>query len=254
MSGFSAFFAKELLEIRRTWRIWVLPGMLLFFAITSPVIAAVTPQLVSSLAGAEPGLVIQLPDPTAADSFEQFLKSLNQIVLIAVVIAGAGVISGERSSGTAVLALTKPLSRAAFVLAKILAQLLLLVGFTAIATLICIAFTQVIFGPAPWLPVATAVCLWLVNAILLVVMMTLFSAWFPSRGAAAGAGLAYLLLTLILSIWPRAVSYSFVGLPSLADAALAGRPVVWTWPVATAALSSLALTLAAVSIFERREL
>jgi ABC-2 type transport system permease protein len=232
----------------------VLPGILLFFAITSPVVAVLTPRLVSSLAGAEPGLVIQLPDPTAADSFGQFLKSLNQIVLIAIVIAGAGVVSAERSSGTAVLALTKPLSRAAFVLAKILAQLLLLAGFTAIATVICTALTQAIFGSASWLPFAAAVCLWLVNAILRGVMMTLLSAWFPSRGAAAGAGLAFLLLTLILSIWPPAVSYSFIGLPSLAGAALDGRAVAWTWPVATAALTSLALTFAAVRIFERQEL
>ena len=34
MSGFSTFLAKEFTEIRKTWRIWVIPGMLLFFAIT----------------------------------------------------------------------------------------------------------------------------------------------------------------------------------------------------------------------------
>ena len=57
MSGFSTFLAKEFTEIRKTWRIWVIPGMLLFFAITSPIIADITPALmrVSSTAlGAEP--------------------------------------------------------------------------------------------------------------------------------------------------------------------------------------------------------
>lgn len=254
LSGFRAFFAKEMLEIRRTWRIWVIPGMLLFFAITSPIIALVTPSLVSSLSGSQPGLVIQMPDPTATDSFAQFLKNLTQIVLIAVVIAGAGVVSGERSSGTAVLVLTKPLSRAAFVVAKILAQLLLLVCFTAIGAVICAALTNVLFGPAPWLSFVTAVCLWLVNAMLLVVVMTLFSAWFPSRGAAAGAGLAFMFLTLLLSLWPRAVTHSFVGLLSLAGTALAGRPVAWIWPVATAAAGSIVLAVAAVKVFERQEL
>jgi ABC-2 type transport system permease protein len=254
MTGFGAFLVKEMHEIRRTWRIWVLPGMLLFFAITSPIIALVTPDVVSSLAGSQPGLVINMADPTATDSFTQFLKSLDQIVLIAVVIAGAGVVSGERSSGTAVLALTKPLSRAAFILAKVLAQLLLLVGFTAIGTITCAALTRVLFGPAPWLPFVTAVSLWLMSATLLVVVMTFFSALFPSRGAAAGAGLAFLLLTLLLSLWPRAVSHSFVGLLSLSGAALAGRPVPWIWPVATAALGSLAIALAAAKVFERQEL
>ena len=31
MTGFTAFLWKEFVEIRRTWRIWVIPGMLVFF-------------------------------------------------------------------------------------------------------------------------------------------------------------------------------------------------------------------------------
>ena len=123
MTGFGAFLWKEFVEIRRTWRIWVIPGMLVFFGVTSPIIAALTPALVRSMAASQPGVVIQIPPPTALDAYGQFLKNLNQFVLIAVIIAGAGVVSGERSSGTAVLALTKPLSRGAFVLAKILSQI-----------------------------------------------------------------------------------------------------------------------------------
>ena len=44
MSGFAAFAGKEAREILRTWRIWVLPGILLFFALTGPVLAKLTPQ------------------------------------------------------------------------------------------------------------------------------------------------------------------------------------------------------------------
>jgi ABC-2 type transport system permease protein len=254
MKGFGAFFSKELLEIRRTWRIWVIPGMLVFFALTSPIIALVTPRLVSSLAGSQPGLVIRMPEATATDAYAQFLKNLAQLVLIAIVIAGAGIVSGERSSGTAVLTLTKPVSRAAFVLAKVLSQWLLVAVFTAIGTIICAALPNALFGPMPWLPLVAAVSLWLANAMLMVVVMTFFSAWFASRGAAAGAGLAFMFLTLLLGLWPRAVSHSFVGLLSLASAALTGRPVAWMWPVATAALGMFVFTVAAVKIFEQQEL
>src|SRR4029450_10216921 len=100
MSGFSAFLAKELNEIMKTWRIWVLPGMLLFFAVASPVLALLTPALVSSAAQAPPGLTIPMPPPTWTDAYGQFLKILNQIILIAIVITGAGAISSERASGT----------------------------------------------------------------------------------------------------------------------------------------------------------
>ncbi|MGH7710893.1 MAG: ABC transporter permease, partial [Gemmatimonadaceae bacterium] len=224
MSGFSAFLAKELQEIRKTWRIWVIPGMVLFFAVSSPVLARLTPTLISSMAQSQPGVTIVLPPPTWADAFGQFLKNLNQVVLIAVVITGAGAISGERASGTAVLTLSKPLARGAFVLAKVLSQWILLVGCCALGAVLCAALTRTIFGPAPLWPLATAVLLWLAYALLLVTVVTLFSAWFSARGAAAGGGLAFFFLTFLIAIWAPAVRYTFVGLLPAAGKALAGQP------------------------------
>ena len=254
MTGFGAFLQKELTEIRRTWRLWVIPGMLVFFGVTSPVIAALTPSLVKSMAKSQPGVVIQIPPPTAFDAFAQFVKNLDQFVLIAVVIAGAGVVSGERSSGTAMLALTKPLSRGAFVVAKMLSQVMLLVAATVLGSAACVAMTAVVFDGAEGARLLTAVGLWLVYATLLVVAMTLFSAAFRARGAAAGAGLGFYFLTILLSIWAPAVRYTFVGMmPAMRDA-LMGRPVSAGWPVGTAVVAILAGIVTAVRIFERREL
>ena len=254
MKGFGAFFAKELREIVSTWRIWVIPGMLVFFAVSSPFMALLTPALVSSLASSQPGVVIQLPDPTAADAFGQFLKNLSQIVLITVVISGAGAVSGERASGTAVLALTKPLSRGAFVVAKVLAEQLLLAGFTAATTLLTFGVTALVFeAPSPG-PLIEAVALWLAFALLLVAVMTLCSVLFRSRGAAAGAGLGFLFLTLLLATWPRIATSSFAGLLGAAGKALAGQPVAPLWPLLTAAVAAVAALATAVWAFQRQEL
>jgi ABC-2 type transport system permease protein len=251
--GFGAFLAKEAREIVRTWRIWVVPGMLVFFGLVSAPMAAAAPALVASLAGSTPGVVIQFPDPTALDAYAQFLKSLSQIVLIALIISGAGTISSERSTGTAILVLTKPLSRAAFVLAKLVAQLSLLALSTVVATAVCLGVTRLVFPAAPASPLLEAVLLWLVFAALLVAAMTLFSALLGSRGGAAGAGLGFLFLTLLASIWPAASQYSFVGLPGAAGAALTATPD-FAWPVATAALTATAFTAAAIWIFRRLEI
>lgn len=67
MSGFSTFLAKEFTEIRKTWRIWVIPGMLIFFAITSPIIADVTPALMTSLSTGRRGVVVKMPPATWRD-------------------------------------------------------------------------------------------------------------------------------------------------------------------------------------------
>jgi len=254
MTGFGAFLRKELIEIRRTWRLWVIPGMLVFLGVTSPIIAALTPGLVRSMAASQPGVVVRLPDPTALDAFAQFIKNLNQFILIAVVIAGAGVVSGERSSGTAILALTKPLSRGAFVVAKILSQLALLVAATALGTIACLVTTAVVFGAPDATRLVTAVALWLVYATLLVVVMTLFSAAFRSRGAAAGAGLGFFFLTLLFSSWGPAARYSFLGLLRAVGNALVGQPMPAVWPVVTAVAAIAVGAVAAVRIFERQEL
>ena len=254
MSGLGAFLEKELTEIRRTWRIWVIPGMLVFFGITSPIIAAVTPALVRSMAESQPGVRIQLPPPGALDAFAQYLKNLDQFILIAIVITGAGVISTERSSGTAILALTKPLSRGAFVVAKVVSQVLLLVASTILGTLACLAMTTIIFGGADPARLLRMVALWLVFATLLVVVMTLFSAAFRSRGGAAGAGLAFFFVTLLLSTWRPTSEYTFFGLmPAMRDA-LMGEPIAAAWQVGTAVLAMAMGVVLAMRVFERKEL
>lgn len=254
MTGLGAFLEKELTEIRRTWRLWVIPGMLVFFGATSPIIAALTPALVQSMAAAQPGVVIKLPPPTALDAYAQFVKNLHQFVLIAVVIAGAGVVSGERASGTAVLALTKPLSRGAFVVAKILSQGALLMAATVLGAAACLGMTAVVFDTPDAARLVTAVALWLLYALLVVVAMTLFSAAFRSRGAAAGAGLVFYFLTFLFSGWGPAAQYGFVGLLPAMRHALMGQALSSGWPVATALGAIVVGAVAAVGIFKRQEL
>src|SRR5450759_639652 len=117
MSGTAVFARKEVREILRTWRIWVLPGILLFFALTGPVLAKFTPEIVGALAGDQLS-GFKIPTPTYLDAYTQWIKNLSQIALFALIIMYGSVISSETKSGTAVLVLTKPVSRTAFVIAK----------------------------------------------------------------------------------------------------------------------------------------
>lgn len=254
MTGFGVFLGKELLEIRRTWRIWVIPGLAIFFAITGPIIALLTPALMKSLAGSQPGVVITVPDPTARDAFGQFLKNMSQIVVIALVITGAGAVSGERSSGTAILVLTKPLSRRAFVLAKLVSQQLLLVGSTLAGALVTTAVTAALFDQLPVAAFVRAVAIWLAFAMLFIAVMVLCSVLFRSRGAAAGAGLAFLFITLILSAWPVVSEWTFAGLPGASASALAGHEAVLAWPLATGAAGFIGAVVVAIRVFQRHEI
>ncbi|MDY0341271.1 MAG: ABC transporter permease subunit [Coriobacteriia bacterium] len=255
MRGFGVFLGKELQEIVRTWRIWVLPGIVLIFAVSGPPLAKITPQLLSSLMDAQgTGVVIELPDPTYVDAYLQWTKNLSQIVIFALIIMFAGSVSAEKRAGTAVLALTKPLSRSAFVLGKCVSHTVLLAVTTLVGAVVTWGLTLAIFGEAPLGPLIGATGVWLLEALFFVALMILLSSSMDSQAGAAGVGLGVYLLLSIATIWEPAVQYSpaaLVGAP--ADIAMSDA-VALGWPIATTVALTIALVFTTIAVFRRREL
>lgn len=254
MRGFGAFLGKEFREIARTWRIWVLPGIVLFFAVSGPPLAKITPELLSSFVPAESGVVIQMPDPTYVDSYLQWTKNLQQIVLFAVIIMFGGVISAEKRTGTAVLALTKPLSRSAFVVAKTISALALLALTVIVGALATWALTLAIFAEAPLVPLAQATGVWLLTGSLFLTLMVALSASIDSQAGAAGLGFLAFIVLSIATLWKPAMDYSPAGLLSAPTVLVMGDTVPLGWPLATTGVLTIVMVVAAVALFRRREL
>lgn len=255
MRGFGAFLRKEVSEILRTWRIWVLPGIVVFFALSGPVLARFQAELIATLLPAgESGISIQIPEPRFADAYLQWTKNLSQMVLFAVIIMFGGMISGEKRSGTAVLVLTKPLSRAAFVVAKFMSQAGLLVVAVVVGALLTWAMTYAMFGEAPAAVLAEATCAWLVFAVLFVAIMELFSATLDSQAGAAGLGFLVYILLSIASLWGPALRHSPAGLISAPNALILGEAEPLLWPILASVVLALACLVASVAVFRRREL
>ena len=107
---------KDLMEQWRTKKILILLIIFLFVAISSPIIAKLTPELLKSIS--VPGLTIKLPPPTYSDSLDQFIKNTSQIALLVLVFVVAGAVSDEKNRKTLEILLTKPVSRMMFILSK----------------------------------------------------------------------------------------------------------------------------------------
>lgn len=253
MSGFTRFLRKEAAEILRTWRLWVLPGVLLFFAVSGPILAQMTPQLVKSLGGSQAGVVITVPEPTYTDAYAQWIKNLAQTGLFLLIGVSAGIIAGERTSGTAALVLTKPVSRGGFVVAKYIAQAMLLIVATLLGTLVTWGLTAAIFGEAPPERLFGPTAVWIVLALLLLAVVALFSCFMSTLAALAMGFGAYAVMG-ILTLWGPAVRYSPAGLLGAPSKMLAAEPVTLTWPLATCAVTIVALMAAAVWAFKRVEI
>lgn len=253
MKALVRFLGKEAREMVRTWRLPVLGGLVLFFALTGPVLALYTPELLKSLGTQQPGVVIKLPDPTWRDAYLQWTSNLSEIVAFVTLIVGAGAIAGEVSNGTTTLVLTKPVSRVSFVLAKALS----LMGLVTATVLAGMALTQVVtyatFGTAPaaelWQPTAV----WLAFAAVLVSLTTLLSAVMPTL-AAAGTGIAVFLLVSGLGFLDPVKRYSPVGLLTGTTDMLLGKDPALGWPLVTGAALTVLLLALASGLFARREL
>lgn len=253
MSGFRVFARKEWQEIWHTWRIWVLPGILLFFATTGPFLAKFTPQIVKAFAGNQlNGLVISTP--TYSDSYTQWTKNLSQIAFFALIIIYGGIISSEVKSGTAVLVLTKPISRRTFLLTKVAVHSLYFGLLVILGTFVTWGLTGLLFSEAPGSALWSAALLWLAFGIFFICVMTLLSVLIGSAAGAAGAGLGTFALISIAAIWKPLGTYSPAAINGMASSLALGKHVFWQWPVLTSLLLALVVLALACRIFQKKEL
>jgi ABC-2 type transport system permease protein len=253
VKSFTHFLAKELLEIRRTWRLPTVGGVLLFFAVMSPLAALATPALVASVTAGQPGLVIEMPDPTYLDSYAQWIKNLSQIGLLLVVFASAGLLAAERSSGTAALVVSKPVSRASIAVAKFAAQAGLVVAATVVGTAVTWAGTALAFGDAPATALVASSAAWAAGALVAIALTLAFSAVVPTLSAGV-LGLVTFGLAGAAGIWAPMNAYTPVGLLTAPGRILAGESVSLGWPLVTGVLVAAGLVALAGALFARREL
>jgi ABC-2 type transport system permease protein len=198
--GLGVMLRKELLEQWRTRRLPVVAVVFGAIGIGSPLLARYTSELVKALAGDQ--FQIVLPPPTAADAVDQFLKNVGQAGVLTAILLAMGSVAVEKERGTAALLLTKPVSRAAFLLAKLLAiGTTLLIGLI-VAAIGGYAYTAILFealAPAGW----TAMAGLLLLALVVYASLTfLGSALSRSSLAAAAIGIGAMILLAIVSVLP----------------------------------------------------
>lgn len=255
MKGFSVFARKEMLEIVRTWRIWVMPGMLLFFALSGPLLAKWTPQIITAVGGAAMSKIFQaLPTPGYLDAYGQWTKNLTQIMLIAIIIIYGSLISGEKKSGTAILVVTKPVSREGFVLAKLLVHGVFLSVSVLVGTALTWAVTKVAFVEAPPQALWAGTFAWLTLALFFLALMALLSVLFDSQAGAAGVGIGVFAGLSISALWQVMALFSPAALMSAPMILTTGKdypvaiPMVVTWG------ATIVLAYAAAAAFRLKEI
>ena len=96
MNHYIVFVKKELLEYARTYKLLVMTVVFVIFGITNPLIAKLTPELISSFV--PEGMTITIPEPSAGCLGAVF-KNSQQVGLIVLVLVFSGVLSSEVAKG-----------------------------------------------------------------------------------------------------------------------------------------------------------
>lgn len=240
-----ALLRKEALQTIRDPKQLVLWGIFAFFGMISPLTAKLLPDLIRMMSDqpSMAGIVFQLPEPDAWSAYEQWIKNLSQMGMLAVLLVFMGAVSQEKADGSAALILTKGVSRGLYLLAKWTAAFVnVTIGFLVSAG-VFLGYAEWLFGGAilPQTPYA----LFLVWASLMffTAMAMLASTLCKTTGMSALVAFGLLALLLIAGTVPAIGAWSPVALSDLP------LRILRDLAEPDAAYGPLCLSLCAVPIF-----
>lgn len=205
--SFLVFIKKEIMEACKTPKLVILGALFLFFGIMSPLTAKYMNEILA-MVGEQQGISIVLPDPTYIQSYEQFFKNIYFMMTIVIILVFAGTVAEEKSRGTAVLVLTKCLSRTGFIMGKLIAAVLVFTFTYAVATAICVYYTSLMFPQYINPSIAVALLLYWLFGCLMISLTLLVSILSKSMTTAAVSGFICYAIISALSAIPYVGKYT----------------------------------------------
>ncbi len=196
MSGFVALLKKELKEQYRTHRFLIVGAIFTLFGIGTPLMLKFLPEILK-LSGEN--LQITFTPPTAVQSFTEFAGTFGEIGIVVAVLVGMGMVANELRNGTAVITLSKPVSRAAFVSAKLTAISLTFLAALTVAAACCSIYTIWLIEDANIIPFIQLYFLLGLFLVFCLAITVLFSCLFKSSLAAGGFAIAVIIGQIMLS-------------------------------------------------------
>ena len=207
MSGFSVLLKKELREHLKTYRLLIVVAVFLILGLGTPLMFHYLPSLLDTTGDVQ----ITMPDFTAADIVGEYISSITQIGLIVVILVTMGSVARERERGTALMTLSKPVGRDAFIVSKVVAASLVFALGLLCGAVGCYIYTVVLFGGLAAAAYVAANLLVGVFFLVCIAVTLMCSALFRSQLAAGGLALALLIALWAFSFAPSLETYAPMG-------------------------------------------
>ena len=181
-------------EFREGWRSFRFPGVLLgalFFALMAPPTQKYMDVILGMLGE---GIEIVLPPVTAESVLMGFAGDLTSMILIAAIVVTMGIVAREKHNGLTEWFLTRPVSRNAYLFAKVLYLITTTLVTITIALLVCALYTYTLIGPLSLAGIVFTIILLTTYFMLPLIVTFSVSAITGISGAAAGAGILFMFI------------------------------------------------------------
>jgi len=220
MSGLGALIKKEFKEQIKTYRLLIIAVVFLVFGLATPLMLKYLPQIIK-LAGEN--IVIDIPPASAVQALTEYADTIIQVGVLLVVLTAMGAISGEVYKGTAAMVLSKPVSRASFIFAKLFALSTSFIAALILASAACYGYTVILLGEANFSAFMALNGLLILFFMVAISVTLLFSSVFRSHLAAGGLALVVLIGQAVMVNIPRLGDYMPAGLVSWGIGLLSGE-------------------------------
>ncbi|WJY26472.1 ABC transporter permease [Sporosarcina trichiuri] len=254
MTPWFGFLKKEWTESVKSYKLLLVAVIFSILGVLNPFTAKIMPAVMENLL--PEGAALDLPDPTALDSWMQFYKNVPQMGLVLFILLFSTMMSKELERGTLTILLTKGLRRSTVLTAKWVTGaaywtfgLLLSAGITW-------AYTAYYWDQSIIRHLALAIgCIWLFGLLLFTVTLwgsTLFATGYGGLLTAAVAVIVLFLTRLV----PDSADWSPIVLISDSASLLTGEaaPGDFTGPLLVSAGLVAVLLVTAVLHFNKKNL
>ena len=251
--NFITAFNKEFLEQRRTRKFLIALVVLVLFGMTSPLMAKMTPQIMTMVPGGE-AFVGLIPEPTINDAVAQYIKNITQFGILLALVFSMGSMTVEKDKGTAAMILSKPMPRGSFLLAKFASLALTFIIAVVIAGVAAYYYTYFLFGQLNLLNWLTLNGLIVLYILVYIAITLLYSTLTRTQYVAIGLSFGTLIFLGILGSLPGFGINLPDALISNASLLMSGYPVTnWTGLWVSLGIIVVSITTASL-VFRKQEL
>jgi ABC-2 type transport system permease protein len=252
LMGFTNVFGKENSEWWGT-RTWLIHSIIWLLLINGILLAVLN----------TPAEVIENRPDQAVSGEMIFVVMGGLMTGLGIIIVMQGAVLDEKKSGTAAWVLSKPLSRTAFILAKLaantLAALLIMIVLQGAAAYTLMNTLAEI--PPAFMAFVAGLGLMALHLLFYLTLTLMLGTLFSERGAVIGIPIGLLfgsqflmgLAPVLAQVMPWGIIMPAGDVPALADLLMRGQPLPTVMPIIGTALLSVVFVGVALVRFEREE-